>query len=244
MFLIEKRGFDYLKSRGIQSQEIIQSFKIGFVSGSLKNILSPKSEYFTTLKEIGLLNDQGNEIFYNCVVIPLFDQDQNPVGLYGRNIKEKRHLYLKGPHKGLVNHQGAKDTDKVIFTESILDALSLYEMGIKNVLPCYGTNGFTDDHKTLLIKEKVKEVELCFDRDAAGESGSKDLAQKLGIMGIKATVIKLPDAVKDANDFLVAGKTKIDFESLPREVLAQAVDDVYEVQSDKDILYLKVTGRE
>ncbi len=243
-FFEDKRGIDYLRSRGIKSEEIFRSFKIGFSNGSLKNILSPKSEYSSLLKEIGILNDQGNEIFYNCIVMPLYDQDQNPVGLYGRNIKEKRHLYLKGPHKGLLNLQGARDTDKIILTESIIDALSLYEMGIKNILPCYGINGFTDHHKALLIKEKIKKVELCFDRDPAGESGSKELAQKLTVMGIKTTSIKLPDNIKDANDFLVSKKTKIDFELLPREVLVQPAEDIYEVQSDKDILYLRTAGRE
>ncbi len=261
-FFEDKRGVEYLRGRGIKSEEVFRSFKLGFVSGSLKKILSPKSEAFKTLKEIGILNEEGNECFYNSVVVPLFDEDQNPVGLYGRNVSRQQHLYLKGPHKGLMNREGAKGTEKIILTESVIDALSLYELGIRNVIPCYGTGGFTEHHAKLLTKEKIKEVEISFDNDAAGIRGVKDLAGKLKTLGVRVTSVKLPEDVKDANDFLISGKTKEDFKALERVILsppqagegsknqilrsrfALAQNDGYEVLHDKDAITLKVSGRE
>lgn len=252
-FFEDKRGVEYLKSRGIHSEETFRSFKVGFVNGSLKKILSPKSEAFKTLKDIGILNEVGNEVFYNSVVVPLFDEDQNPVGLYGRNVfgqqpatkaSAGRHLYLKGPHKGLMNREGAKDTDKVILTESVIDALSLYELGIRNVIPCYGAGGFTEHHAKHLMKENTKEVEISFDSDGAGIRGAGDLAGKLKALNIRVTSTKLPEGIKDPNDFLTSGKTKEDFNALPREVLTEIREKSYEVSRDKDTVTLKVQGRE
>jgi DNA primase len=248
-FFEDKRGVEYLKSRGIKSEEVIRSFKIGFVNGSLRKTLSYSGSMTQDLKEIGILNQDRNEIFYNSIVIPLLDQDGNVVSLYGRNIQRKGHLYLKGPHKGLVNRQGAYGTDKVIFTEAILDALSLYELGIRNVIPLYGAGGFTEDHQELLIKHQIKEVEICFDNDEAGTRGTEELAKKLSI---PSSVIKLPEGIKDANEFLVAGKTKEEFLVLPRQIafpralLPQGSSggrNDEEITKEKGALYLKTGDR-
>ena len=242
-FFTDKRAFEYLKSRGIKSPEIYESFKVGFCNGSLKKILSLKSETFQDLKKLGLLNDSGNEFFYNCVVIPLFDDDGNVVSLYGRNISQKRHLYLKGPHKGLVNRQGAFGAEKVILTESILDALSLYELGIRNVVPCYGTGGFTEDHKTLLTKQRTKEIELCFDNDNAGIHGAQALINEYR-PSLTGSLVRLPEGIKDLNDFLLAGKTKEDFEKLERLSIETpkslfSSDTSYEITKDNNSLHIK-----
>ena len=243
-FFEDKRGFEYLRARGIKSEETIRSFKVGFVSGQLKRTLSHSSPMITSLKNLGILNDEGNEFFYNSVVVPLLDDDGNVTGLYGRNISQKRHLYLKGPHKGLVNRQAAFDTQKIILTEAVLDTLSLYELGVRSSIPCYGTGGFTDDHRNLLEMRGIKEVELCFDNDDAGTRGAQELAKKLFI---PCSTVKLPEGVKDANDFLVGKGTKEVFQTLERiaieipKTLFEAV--ACEIQKEKNALHLKIKDR-
>ena len=39
------------------------------------------------------------------------NQNDQTVGLYGRNISRKSHLYLKGSHKGVFNYKAAKAND-------------------------------------------------------------------------------------------------------------------------------------
>ena len=47
-----------------------------------------------------------------------------------------------GERSGLVNRQAAlKDPKPSSLTESIIDALTLYDQGFKNVIPIYGVNG-------------------------------------------------------------------------------------------------------
>ena len=59
------------------------------------------------------------------------------------------HLYLPGPRHGLFNRHAAKSHKDLILTESIIDALTLINAGIRNAIPCYGTNGLTEDHISL-----------------------------------------------------------------------------------------------
>lgn len=242
-FLSDKRGHDYLKSRSIHSPEIYTSFKIGFANGALKKTLSLTSALCEDLKQVGILNAEANEFFYNAVVIPLLDEDGNVVSFYGRNIERKSHLYLRGPHRGLVNRQGASNTEKIILTESILDALSLYELGERQVIPCYGTGGFTPDHEELLKTKRIKDVEIAFDSDEAGEKGAEALADRLLRMNIKTSRVKLPRGMKDLNDFLTAGKTKADFLSLTRE-RSETPLDLYTAVKENAALSLKIKDRD
>ena len=79
LFGTDKRGLEYLKSRGLADVEMLKHFKVGFVNGSLKRKLSP-----TQTKTLGILfNEAGNERFYLRVVVPIIDGNGQQVGLYG-----------------------------------------------------------------------------------------------------------------------------------------------------------------
>lgn len=109
-FTEDQRGLDYLKNRGI-SNNPFTDFGAGFVNGSLKNILPDDPEVIKTLKNLGILNQKGNETFYNCVIFPIYDADGAIVNLYGRNIDPENgasHLYLAGSRSGIVNRQAVR----------------------------------------------------------------------------------------------------------------------------------------
>jgi len=233
-FLEDKEAQEYLRGRGLTDTELYRTFNIGYVNGTLKKTLPLRGPVIRELKEMGILNDKGNETFYRCVVVPLYDEDGNVVSLYGRNIRGEKHLYLKGPHKGLVNRQGAYSADKLILTESIIDGLSLYQLGVRNVIPCYGTGGFTKDHKELLKKQSIKEITLAFDNDEGGKKGAESLAGKLSGEGIETVRgIKLPEGIKDINDFLLKGKGKEEFTALEKEILHE---NEYKVTREEDVI--------
>ncbi len=235
-FFEDGKALDYLVGRGLKSEELYKTFKIGYANGTLKRTLPLRGAMIAALKEIGILNEKGNEFFYGCVVVPMFDEDGNVVSLYGRSITGSNHLYVKGAHKGLINRQGAYNADKVIFTEAVIDALSLYEMGERRVIPCYGTNGFTEDHKEILrrfgspAKEMTGrqndslEVEIAFDNDVAGSSGALALARELGRLGVeRVTRVILPEGVKDINEFYAGGGRKEDYDLLERKEIEIAL---------------------
>jgi len=213
-FKEDRRGLNYLIKRGIRENSIYLDFKIGFVNGSLKKTLPDEGPMIDSLKKVGLLNQKGNDFFYNCVVFPIFDEDGNTISLYGRNIERKQHLYLPGPHKGVFNSKALRISKRIFLTESIIDCLSLYKIGIKEAISLYGTGGLTADHIELFKKYRTNQVYFCLDNDASGNEASKNIAERLSELGIKSYRVTLPDKIKDLNDYLLSGKGKEDFDKL------------------------------
>src|SRR3990172_7820180 len=193
-FCEDQRGMEYLKGRGISDNSMFSDFQIGFSNGTLLNTIPEEGDIIEALKEIGILNDKGNEMFYNCVVFPIFDENKDCVGLYVRRIKdgETAHLYLPGPWRGVFNFQAAKRSKSIILTESIIDALTLYNAGFKDVIPCYGVNGYTKLHLELFAQNQTKEIYICFDRDEAGKDGAEKLSLLLKEKGLDVFNMQLP----------------------------------------------------
>ncbi len=235
-FTEDPRGLDYLKNRTITNTQTFTDFGVGFVNGSLKNILPDDPEVIKTLKNLGILNQKGNETFYNCVVFPICDQDGAIVNLYGRNIDPENavsHLYLAGSRSGIVNRQAVKRSSTIILTESVIDALTLYDQGFTNVIPAYGVNGLTDDH-LFIFNSAVKEVYLCFDSDKAGKDGAAKAAEQLKGKGITVYTVILPD--KDINIFFNR-HTPEEFEQLLKKSNPESVEQSDSLNKRKQTLY-------
>jgi DNA primase catalytic core len=217
-FLEDKRGIEYLAKRGIRSEEVYRSFKIGYANGSLRGTLpaNEDNEIIRILKETGILNQKGNEHFYNCVVFPIYDENDCIAGIYGRNILNFNplHLYLPGPHKGVWNYQSLKLSREIVLTESIIDALSCYVLGAKNVVPLYGVNGLTEDHIHLFREHRTEKVSLCFDNDEPGAAARERIKEKLIPLGIEVADIVLPAEYKDINEMLQKGRTDFSFKAI------------------------------
>ena len=217
-FAEDDRARQYLQGRGITDKALFSDYRIGFANGTLLNVLPDDGKITGQLKEMGILNADGKEHFYGCAVFPLFDPDGNPAGMYGRRIdgmaKGAAHLYLPGSRECLFNHQAAKAHKEIILTESVLDSLTLINHGFKNNIPCYGTNGLTSAHITLLTHTQVETVYICFDGDEAGQAAVPVVRGRLGKAGITTYPIALPFG-RDANDFfLLTANPKQGFKAL------------------------------
>jgi DNA primase catalytic core len=246
-FLEDGRAREYLERRGIREKSIFTDFKIGFSNGTLLNTIPHEGDVDEALKEIGILNGKGHELFYGCVVFPLSNENQDCVGLYGRRITdgEVNHLYLPGPRRGLFNWQAldaahrrrrvevpqdaaalcqgqaAKRSQSLILTESIIDGLTLYQHGFKEVISCYGVNGLTEDHLNLFARYQTKEVYVCFDTDDVGREGAERIAEHLKEKEIAAHIINLPATSEkmDLNSFFLL---TADASSIFAKLLAEA----------------------
>ncbi len=199
-------ALEYLKKRGLTNTSIYERFQIGFADSGLNLIIGESQR--KELTEAGIFNDKGSEHFLNCVVFPIFDDSGNTLSFYGRDISEDssfKHRYLKGSHKGVFNCKVSRAYNEIILTESIIDALSLIEIGFENVQPIYGTNGFTDEHLETLKADCVKTVVLALDADEAGRLASEKLKEKLISEGFRVKIIS-PWQAKDWNQMLTTGK--------------------------------------
>ncbi|MGH3086729.1 MAG: CHC2 zinc finger domain-containing protein, partial [Rubrobacteraceae bacterium] len=159
---------EYLASRGITDPALYAALPIGYADGSLLERAPEGSETYEGLRALGVLTEGGRELLLGCVVVPLRDLEGNVVDLYGRAIDRKRHLYLPGPKRGLVNAACAATSEELVIAESVFDALSYLEAGIPNAIPMYGANGWTSDHDALLEKHRIRRVIFALDPDKAG----------------------------------------------------------------------------
>ncbi len=215
-FCEDARAREYLANRGITDNAIFSDYKVGLANGTLLNVLPDNGETMDQLKELGILNAKGKEHFYNCVTFPLYNQAGDPVGMYGRRIEGggAAHLYLPGERKGMFNRQAVKAHREIILTESIIDSLTLINAGIRNTIPCYGTNGLTDEILHLLTQGEIQKVHLCFDNDEPGKRGHEAVVARLQDKGFAVDGITLPEDQDINQFFLLTADAKEQFEAL------------------------------
>ncbi len=196
---------DYLKGRGLTDPELLRSWKVGYADGSLLKTIPKSGEVRDGLVALGVITAEGRELMGGCVVFPIPDPISAAwINLYGRGVKSDRHCYLPGPLRGVFNFQAARTGEEVILTESVIDACSFHQAGVRNSIPLYGINGFTSDHLDLLKREGVKRAVLALDNDEAGRRATDSIKERLTLAGIEARSVEWPEGVKDANEVLVS----------------------------------------
>lgn len=211
----------YLEERGISDLTAIDHFKIGFANRTLGlRIPMAKTreglELRTRLQELGVYRESGHEHFMGSITFPISDEEGNVTEVYGRKITKglrqgtQQHTYLPGPHRGVWNLEGLHATE-VILCEAIIDALSFWVSGFKNVTAAYGIEGFTKDHQAAFLKYGVRCVYIAYDRDEAGDRAAEKLAKRLLDDGIETRRVLFPRGM-DANEFIL--KVKPPHESL------------------------------
>jgi DNA primase catalytic core len=201
----------YLQGRGLTHPEMIGQFRIGFANRTLGYRLPDKNrksgaEIRGRLQQLGILRESGHEHFAGSVVIPVFDLAGNITGMYGRkitpNLREGTplHLYLPGPHQGAWNELALQVSKEIVLCESLIDALTFWCAGFRNVTASYGVGGFTDDHRAAFRKHGVQRVWIAYDRDEAGEKAALTLSEELLAMGIECFRVLFPKGM-DANEY-------------------------------------------
>ena len=104
------------------------------------------------LQTLGILRESGHEHFNGSIVIPIFSCAGEVLRhVWAQDHADLRegtplHLYLPGPHRGVFNEEALEASKEIILCESLIDALTFWCAGFRNVTASYGVNGFTDDH--------------------------------------------------------------------------------------------------
>ncbi len=201
----------YLKSRGLEHPEVIDRFKLGYANRTLGYRLPESNrkagaELRGELEAIGVYRASGHEHLAGSLVIPLFDAGGRVVQLYGRKVGDHLragtplHLYLPGPHRGVFNRDALSASDEVILCESVIDALTFWCAGFRNVTTAYGVEGFTEELAQALVSARVRVVKIAFDRDEAGERGAEKVGAKLNALGVETYRMVFPRGM-DANEY-------------------------------------------
>ncbi len=207
-------ALDYLAKRGLTHSKMIDRFKLGFADRTLGLRLPAKvtkhgAEVRGRLQQIGLLRKTGHEHFNGCIVFPIMDAQDRITEIYGRRIDDSNrakgtgsHWYLPGPHQGIFNASALAMSAEMILCESIIDALTFWCAGYRNVTATYGNKGFTDDHIAAFRAHGTKRLFLAYDRDESGEKAAANHSERLvkELSGVSVYRIQFPKGM-DANEY-------------------------------------------
>lgn len=200
----------YLKKRGIAA-EAVATFRLGFVDRTLGLRLPQANRkegaaIRERLTRLGLLRDTGHEHLRGRVVFPVVAESGEIGTVYGRAIddggKHDRHLFLPGPQRGVWNPAAVR-TPEIILTEGIIDALTFWGAGFKNVTANYSAKALPEEMIEALIAAKVQRVFIAFDRDEAGDQGAEAVAAQLMARGLECRRVLFPYG-HDANSYALA----------------------------------------
>ncbi len=183
-----------IKNRNLNA-ETIKFFEIGFCENSteLENKLIQSGFSMEDLINSGLYykNDKNQKLiprFFNRIVFPIKDEYGSYVGCGGRSTSEDNFakyintpetlFYKKGNNLFNFNHAKKQvgETEDLIIVEGYMDAISLYDKGIKNVCATLGT-AITNNQIRLAWK-KFKNILICFDNDQSGQEAAYRAAER------------------------------------------------------------------
>jgi DNA primase len=208
----------YLQTRGLDHPELVAYFQLGVADRSLGLRLPDKrrvagSQVREQLTRIGLYRESGHEHFNGSLIVPVFDEQGQVVEVYGRKLRDDlrpgtpKHLYLPArdsPNgkntRGVFNLAALMASREIILCEALIDALTFWCAGYRNVTSSYGIEGNTCEHVAAFKRHGTQRVLIAYDRDDAGERGAAKVAQQLMAQGIECFRIQFPKGM-DANEY-------------------------------------------
>jgi DNA primase len=193
--LHSSEAIGYLARRGLDDRVAIEHFRLGFANRTLAYQLPSKAlkagaAIRERLQRLGVLRASGHEHFNGSLVVPVISPEGVVTELYGRKIRDDlragtpKHLYLPGPHRGIWNLEALARSTEVILCEALLDALTFWVAGYRNVTASYGVRGFTAEHLAAFQHYGTERVLIAYDRDRAGETAAQALAERLTREGL------------------------------------------------------------
>ena len=212
-----ERGKAYFAGRGIR-QETIEEFQLGyappawdklstaFLKRGIKQDFLLASGLCAERKQGGGLYDR----FRGRVIIPIADERGRVVGFGGRVLGDSTPKYLNTPETVLFNkrkllfgldrsHRAIQQEGRAIVVEGYMDAISVFDAGVHNVVASLGT-AFTPEHAKKLL-HYAPEICFCYDSDEAGQKATIRALTIVRDTGARVRVIVVPDG-KDPDEFI------------------------------------------
>ena len=211
---------EYIKKRKLDNNTL-KTFFIGY-SGSF-------NELYQTLKKQGFTdeeilasslvnkNDRGEFIdrFRNRLMFPIQDERGRIIAFGGRiledskikNVKMPKYInssenivYSKGRHLfGLYAAKKGK-LDKILIVEGYMDAISLHQRGITNVVASLGTA--LTEAQGRLLRRNCQQVVIGYDSDGAGQAATLRGLEILQNLGCDIRILQLEGA-KDPDEYIL-----------------------------------------
>lgn len=208
-------GYTYMKKRGLDDG-ILKKFGIGYADekwDSLYTYFKNKGVEEKILLELGLISESKGKYydkFRNRVMFPIINTSGKVIGFGGRAIGDVTPKYLNSPENKVfqkknnlyalnITKQDIGKDGYAILVEGYMDAISLYQGGVRNVAASLGTA--LTENQTKLLKRYTKQVVLSYDADSAGQNAAMRGSEILMKEDCKVKVLHVTDG-KDPDEFI------------------------------------------
>ena len=221
---------EYIKQRKLNNKTLI-AFQIGF-SGKFDELYKAlKKEGFNDpeILESGLVNknDRGMYIdrYRNRLMFPICDVRGRVIAFGGRVLDNSKPKYInspenvvysKGRHLFGLNVAKKEHIKDLLIVEGYMDAISLHQRGITNVVAALGTA--LTQQQGWLLRKNAEKVILGFDSDGAGQTATMRSLEILQNMGCDIRVLQMSGA-KDPDEYILKFGV-IRFQKLMQEAIS------------------------
>ncbi len=196
------------------NRNTVKEFKIGYSPASGKALYDAlKKRGFTDqeLKDAGLLNQYGKDMFRDRMMIPFIDTTGNIIGFTARIVGKGEPKYLNTQDTILFNKSrfifglsNAKEAIRhngfVVIVEGNMDVISSHQAGVKEAVATSGTAMTEQQLKAL--SNLTSDIRLAYDGDEAGVKATERAIMIAGDLGIDLTVISNYHGAKDPDELI------------------------------------------
>lgn len=211
---ISKNAQEYVKKRKLDNKTL-KTFMIGYAheNGNLYKILKEKGFKDEEILASSLVGKNESGRFYDKfrgrLMFPIKDVRERVIAFGGRVLDDSKPKYINSP-ENIVYSKGRQlfglnvakksGNKKIIIVEGYMDAVSLYQRGIENVVASLGT-ALTEGQGRLLGKY-ASEIIIGYDSDGAGQAATLRGLDILQNLGYDVRVLQLEGA-KDPDEFVI-----------------------------------------
>ena len=204
-----------VKKRGL-SRNTIEEFVIGYApegKSTLVDVLRKRNFTDQELKDAGLVNQYGGDLFRGRMVVALSDPSGGVVGFTGRIIVDdpKAPKYLNTPQTLLFDKsrhvfglfqakESIRQQNCAVIVEGNLDVVSSHQAGVKNVVATAGTA--MTEYNLRALSRLAERIKLAFDGDKAGLAATERAIEIAQRVGVEVEVVTLPGNAKDPDELI------------------------------------------
>ncbi|MBE5805211.1 MAG: DNA primase [Clostridiales bacterium] len=185
--------YKYLKSQGFSEEEILASSLVNknekgeFVDRYRKRLMFP------------IQDERGRVIAFGGRIL-----EENKI----QNVKSPKYIntsenivYTKGRHLFGLYLAKKNKIDKLLVVEGYMDAISLHQRGITNVVASLGTA--LTEAQGRLLKNNSQQIIIGYDSDSAGQAATLRGLEILQNLGCDLRILQLDGDAKDPDEYIV-----------------------------------------
>jgi DNA primase len=211
---------EYVFYRRNLNKRTVEQFRVGYAPKGgrvLVDLLKRKGFADEELKEAGLVNRFGGDLFRERMTVPLMDAMGSVIGFTARIVDDKLKdapkylntnetiLYTKSRHIfGLSQAKEAiRKNGFAVVVEGNMDVISSHQAGVHEAVATGGT-AMTENHLKELAR-RTNDIRLAYDGDKAGVAAAERAIMMAGGMGISLSIISDYDGAKDPDELIQRG---------------------------------------